>query len=74
VEAARAVTARLGAWLRAGWARLFPLKPTACPHCGLAFDAQRWPRHNERRHYHGRYTITPVYICPHCDTPLPVPT
>jgi uncharacterized C2H2 Zn-finger protein len=38
----------------------------ACPRCGLAFDAQRWARHNQRTMYHGRYTVTPHYTCPRC--------
>jgi predicted RNA-binding Zn-ribbon protein involved in translation (DUF1610 family) len=38
----------------------------ACPQCGQAFDAQSWPRHNERAMYHGRYTVTPLYTCPKC--------
>ncbi len=38
----------------------------ACPSCGLAFDRQRWARHNERAMYHGRYTVTPLYTCPRC--------
>ena len=38
----------------------------ACPSCGLAFDPQRWARHNERMPYHGRYTVTPLYTCPRC--------
>ena len=38
----------------------------ACPKCGLAFDPQRWARHNERTRYHGRYTVTPHYTCPRC--------
>jgi len=38
----------------------------ACPKCGLAFDPQRWARHNERALYHGRYTVTPHYTCPRC--------
>jgi predicted RNA-binding Zn-ribbon protein involved in translation (DUF1610 family) len=38
----------------------------ACPKCGVAFDEQRWARHNERTMYHGRYTITPHYTCPRC--------
>ncbi len=38
----------------------------ACPRCGQAFDPQRWPRHNERGMYHGRYTVTPLYTCPRC--------
>jgi predicted RNA-binding Zn-ribbon protein involved in translation (DUF1610 family) len=40
--------------------------PLACPHCGLAFDPARWPRHNERVHVDGRYTISPTYNCPRC--------
>jgi len=38
----------------------------ACPQCGLAFDAARWPVHNERTMYHGRNTVTPTYTCPRC--------
>ena len=38
----------------------------ACPRCGLAFEAQRWPRRNVRQMFHGRYTVTPVYTCPSC--------
>ena len=38
----------------------------ACPHCGQPFDSGRWPSHNERIMYHGRYTVTPVYTCPSC--------
>lgn len=38
----------------------------ACPSCGLTFDPQRWPQHNERSLYHGRYTVTPMYTCPRC--------
>ena len=55
---------RLWAWLRA---RLQPqTPPSTCQNCGLPFDAATWQRRNERRHYHGRYTITPVYTCPRC--------
>ena len=43
----------------------------ACPRCGLAFDPQRWPRQNERTHYHGRYTITPMVQCPRCGQSVP---
>ncbi len=38
----------------------------ACPTCGLAFDPQRWARHNEHALYHGRNTVTPLYTCPRC--------
>ena len=40
--------------------------PLACPHCGLAFDPHHWPRHNERAHVQGRYTVTPMHTCPRC--------
>ena len=38
----------------------------ACPQCGQAFDAQRWPQHTQRAMYHGRYTVMPLYTCPRC--------
>ena len=38
----------------------------ACPRCMTVFDPHTWKVRNTRQHYQGRYTITPVFICPKC--------
>ncbi len=38
----------------------------ACPRCKTVFDPDTWKVRNVRKHYQGRYTITPAYLCPQC--------
>ena len=37
-----------------------------CLRCMASFDEKTWKKRNVREHYHGRYTIVPVYVCPRC--------
>ena len=48
------------------WRRRRQAAFAACPRCMTVFDPQTWNVRNTRKHYQGRYTITPVFICPKC--------
>ena len=52
-------------WWRRRRGLEFELVP-ACPRCLTPFDEKTWKKRNSREHYHGRYTIVPVYVCPKC--------
>lgn len=48
------------------WRRRQPEITMVCPRCATDFDPKVWKKRNAREHYHGRYTIVPVYVCPKC--------
>lgn len=56
----------IGSLLLFIWRRRRAESFAACPRCMTVFDPDAWKIRNIRKHYQGRYTITPVFICPKC--------